>query len=61
MCWTSWPCWTRPVTRPERIGWMLAVIICVVIPLALGYIGLGVVGGALLALAFWVLRRDGKL
>ena len=49
------------MSRAERIGWLLAVIICVVLPLALGYVGLGVVGGALLALAFWVLRRDGKL
>ena len=49
------------MSRSERIGWGLGAVICVVIPLAMGYIGLGVAGAALLALAWWVLRGDGKL
>ena len=49
------------MTRSDKLSWVLAVILCVVIPLGLGYYGLAIVGGLSLAVLAWVLRRDGLL
>jgi len=38
---------------PEKLAWLLAVFLCVGLPLALGYYGLALVGGASLALLAW--------
>jgi len=46
------------MSKPELAGWLLAGVCCVVIPLALGYVGLALAGAALLALAWWVLRDE---
>ena len=45
---------------PEVIGWALGVIICTVIPLAMGYYGLALVGGLSLAVLWVILRRAGR-
>lgn len=42
----------------ERVGWLLAAIMCLIIPLAMGYRGLAVVGGASLAVLAWLLARE---
>ena len=49
------------MTNSERIAWALGAVICVGLPLALGYHGLAVVGGGALAVLWWLLRRDGLL
>jgi len=46
------------MTRSERIGWLLAVIICLVIPLALGYYGLAIAGGGAPAVLAWRVKRE---
>jgi len=46
------------VTRSERLGWALAVIICLALPLALGYYREAIAGTAALAVLWWLLRRD---
>jgi len=43
------------VTTSERIGWLLAMFLCVIFPLALGYYGLA--GAAGLAVLWWRVRR----
>lgn len=42
----------------EVIGWILAIVVCIVIPLALGYYALALVGAGSLAVLWWLLRRD---
>jgi len=46
------------MTWPERIGWLLALFLCVILPLALGYYGLALAGAGGLAVLAWQLRRD---
>jgi len=45
---------------PEVVGWSLAVIICLAIPMIMGYHGLALAGGLCLALAWWVLSPTRK-
>lgn len=41
----------------EKVGWLLAVVLCVLLPALLGYWKLAVVGALLLALTWWLLAR----
>ena len=41
----------------ERLGWLLAVGLCVGLPLALGYWGLAPAGGLSLAVLAWRVKR----
>ena len=43
----------------EKVGWLLAVVLCVVLPVALEYYGLALAGAVLLALAWWLVREGG--
>ena len=43
------------MTRSDKLAWLLALVICLVIPLAMGYYGLALAGGGGLAvLASWL-------
>jgi len=46
------------MSRSERIGWLLAVIICLVIPLLFGHWREAIAGTGALAVLWWLLRRD---
>jgi len=46
------------VSTSERIGWALAVIICLVIPLLFGHWREAIAGTGALAVLWWRLRRD---
>lgn len=46
------------MSTSERIAWLLAVFLCVILPLALGYWGLALAGTGGLAVLAWRLRRD---
>ena len=46
------------MTTSERTAWLLAVFLCVGLPLALGYYGLALAGAGGLAVLAWQLRRD---
>ena len=41
----------------KRLGWALGVIICIVLPLALGYYGLAIAGGGALAVLAWRVKK----
>lgn len=40
----------------ERLGWIVGVVICIVLPLALGYYDLAVAGAGGLAVLGWRVR-----
>lgn len=42
----------------ERLGWILAIVLCVILPAALGYYGLALAGRSELAMLWWRLRRN---
>ena len=42
----------------ERLSWALGVVICIVLPLALGFYGLAVAGGGALAVLAWRVKRN---
>ena len=46
------------MSRAERIGWALAVIICLALPLALGHWREAIAGMGGLAVLWLLLRRD---
>ena len=46
------------MTWPEWIGWLLAVFLCVILPLAFGHWREAIAGTAALAVLAWLLRRD---
>jgi len=46
------------MSRSERIGWLLGLIICLVIPLAFGHWREAIAGTGALAVLWWLLRRD---
>ena len=46
------------VSRAERIGWLLGLIICLVIPLLFGHWREAIAGTGALAVLWWLLRRD---
>ena len=48
------------MTASERISWLLALLLCVGLPLAMGYYGLAVVGGASLAVLEWRVQRGAR-
>ena len=41
----------------EVIGWILAVVICIVLPVALGYYDLALAGGGGLAVLWWRVKE----
>jgi len=45
------------VSTSERIGWALAVFLCVILPLALGYWGLALAGAGGLVVLWWRVKR----
>ena len=46
------------MTASERVSWLLAVIVCLVIPLAFGHWREAIAGTGALAVLAWLLRRD---
>ena len=46
------------MTTSERTAWLLAVFLCVGLPLALGYYGLALAGAGGLVVLWLRLRRD---
>ena len=42
----------------ERLGWILGGVICIVLPLALGYYGLALAGAGGLAVLWWRVKRE---
>ena len=47
------------ITRTEQASWALAVIACVVIPLALGYHDLALAGAGGLGILWWRVQKSG--
>ena len=45
------------MTRSDKLAWLLALVICLVIPLAMGYYGLALAGGGGLAVLWWRVKR----
>jgi len=46
------------VTTSEWIGWLLAMFLCVIFPLALGYYGLALAGAGGLGVLAWRIFSD---
>ena len=46
------------MTTSEQVSWLFGVIICLALPVALGYYGLAIAGTGALAVLWWLLRRD---
>ena len=42
----------------ERLGWILSVIICIALPVALGYYDLALAGAGGLAVLAWRVKRN---
>jgi len=42
----------------ERLGWILGVVVCIVLPLALGYYSLALAGAGGLAVLAWRVKRE---
>jgi len=40
----------------EKLGWLLAVVVCVLLPAVLEFYALAAVGAVLLALTWWLVR-----
>ena len=51
---------SRPAWAWELTGWLLAALLCVGLPLGMGYLDLALVGAVTLALAAWLVRRGRK-
>jgi len=49
------------MNRPEWIGWLLAVVCCVILPLVFGHWREAIAGTGGLAVLWWLLRKDGLL
>jgi len=49
------------MTRSEKLIWGLGMIICLVIPLALGYYGLALAGGGELVVLAWRVKKGAQM
>ena len=46
------------MTRSDKLAWLLALVICLVIPLLFGHWREAIAGTAALGVLAWLLRRD---